>query len=213
MKRILNYPGSKWRSAQFIINQFPNHKAYLEPYFGSGAVFFNKSKVTLETINDVDGRLINLFDQIRNRPAELSFLVKMTPYSREEYERSQEVSIDKLEDARRMLVRCWFAIGGKTNAMVGWRRNISWNGPYNTYDWNNIPAIILEAAERLKEAQIENKDAVELIKEMNDVDTLIYADPPYLRETRVSNHYENEMSEYEHTEMLEALRAHKGPVL
>ncbi|MGG5375994.1 hypothetical protein IGI57_002501 [Enterococcus sp. DIV0213j] len=66
MKRILNYPGSKWRMADLIVENMPAHKSYLEPYFGSGAVFFSKPKDVLETINDYDGRLVNFFRVTRD---------------------------------------------------------------------------------------------------------------------------------------------------
>lgn len=68
MKRILNYPGSKWKLADLIVSNMPNHKSYLEPFAGSCAVFMNKQKVILETINDLDGRLVNLFKIMRNQP-------------------------------------------------------------------------------------------------------------------------------------------------
>ncbi|MGF2130893.1 DNA adenine methylase [Lactococcus lactis] len=213
MKRILNYPGSKWGSAEFIIDLMPAHKSYLELFAGSLAVFFNKPKDVLETVNDIDGRLVNLWKVMRDRPEELKRASHMTLYSREEYDQSKEISEDSLEDARRMLVRCWFAVGGKTNADVGFKRNISWNGPYNTYEWSDMPERIQQAAERLKQAQIERKDATVLLKEMNDKDTLIYADPPYLNETRKSKHYSNEMSNEQHLELLRALKKHKGPVI
>lgn len=213
MKRVLNYPGSKWGSAELIIDLMPEHKSYLELFAGSLAVFFNKSKDTLETVNDIDGRLVNLWKVMRDRPEELQRAVHMTLYSREEYEISKEISDNELEDARRMLVRCWFAVGGKTNADVGFRRNISWNGPYNTYEWSTMPMRIQQAADRLKNAQIERKDAVVLLKEMNDKDTLVYADPPYLHETRKSKHYTNEMDHTQHVELLKALKNHKGPVI
>ncbi|MGY0168425.1 DNA adenine methylase [Lactococcus petauri] len=213
MKRVLNYPGSKWGSAELIIDLMPEHKSYLELFAGSLAVFFNKSKDTLETVNDIDGRLVNLWKIMRDRSEELQRAVHMTLYSREEYEISKEISENELEDARRMLVRCWFAVGGKTNADVGFRRNISWNGPYNTYEWSTMPIRIQQAADRLKNAQIERKDAVVLLKEMNDKDTLVYADPPYLHETRKSKHYTNEMDKTQHVELLKALKKHKGPVI
>jgi site-specific DNA-adenine methylase len=40
MKTILRWPGAKWRIADWIIRQFPTHDVYVEPFFGSGAVFF-----------------------------------------------------------------------------------------------------------------------------------------------------------------------------
>ncbi|HDU3202565.1 TPA: DNA adenine methylase, partial [Listeria monocytogenes] len=116
MKRILNYPGSKWSLADLIIDNMPKHKSYLEPFCGSCAVFMNKQKATLETINDLDGRLVNLFKAMRDNPEKLQYLIMHTLYSREEYMLSQEITSDSLEDARRMAVRLWFAVGGKTNA-------------------------------------------------------------------------------------------------
>ena len=61
MKAILKYPGAKWRIADWIISYFPNHKVYLEPFFRSGAVFFKKTPAYIETINDRDGDIVNLF--------------------------------------------------------------------------------------------------------------------------------------------------------
>lgn len=213
MKRVLNYPGSKWGMANWIIEHMPKHEVYLEPFFGSGAVFFNKSKVVVETINDIDERLVNLFTQIRNNPHELAELTRYTLYSRKEYELSQEKSGDNLEDARRMLVRCWMAIGGKTNSTVGWRRNVSENGPYNTYEWNDMEKRIFAAADRLKDAQIECKDAIQLIQEYNRSNVLVYVDPPYVHSTRQSKHYASEFSNEQHIKLLDLLKKHEGPVL
>lgn len=199
--------------AKEIIHLMPPHKAYLEPFAGSMAVFLNKPKAILETVNDIDGRLINLFRQMRENPNELARLVYYTLYAREEYKSASTVSNDELEDARRMLVRCWMGVGGKTNAEVGFRRNIHWNGPYNTFEWNDLPNRIFEVSKRLKDAQIENKDAVQLIAESNQKDILIYCDPPYTDDTRVSKHYQHEMTIEQHNTLLQTLKAHSGPVI
>ncbi|MBU5308412.1 DNA adenine methylase [Clostridioides mangenotii] len=37
--KVLKWTGSKWRMASKIISLMPDHKCYIEPYFGSGAVF------------------------------------------------------------------------------------------------------------------------------------------------------------------------------
>jgi DNA adenine methylase len=76
--------------AEWIISFMPPHQTYLEPYFGSGAVFFSKEPSPLETINDIDGDVVNLFRVIRDRPEELARLVYWTPYSREEYYNSYQ---------------------------------------------------------------------------------------------------------------------------
>lgn len=72
--------------------------------------------------------------------------------------------------------------------------------------WNYLPATIMECVERLKQAQIENNDTVELIRRYNDKDTLIYCDPPYLPSLRKRSIYACEMNEQKHIDLLHALK-------
>lgn len=100
--RILHYPGSKWSMASWIISHMPEHKTYLEPFFGSGAVFFNKVPSQIETINDLDSSVVNLFKVIRDNPQKLGQAIEWTPLSREEYYSSYEFDTgNEIEDARR----------------------------------------------------------------------------------------------------------------
>lgn len=111
--RILHYPGSKWSMADWIISHMPSHETYLEPFFGSGAVLFSKKRSKLETINDIDDDVVNIFRIIRERPDELAYAIRFTPHSREEYYQSYEYSEDDLERARRLIVRLWQGRGGE----------------------------------------------------------------------------------------------------
>ena len=79
--------------------------------------------------------------------------------------------------------------------------------------WGNLPERICAIANRLKDTQIENMDAVKLIRKYNDPRCLIYADPPYLTETRCQKIYAEEMTDEQHIALLEALQAHRGPVV
>lgn len=122
MKPVLKYPGAKWKLASWIIGHMPQHTAYLEPFFGSGAVFFNKPASKVETINDIDGQVINFFRQLREHPAELTRLLELTPWSRGEYFLSWEKPTGiPLEDARRFMVKCWQAFGARLDYRSGWR--------------------------------------------------------------------------------------------
>ncbi|MEN2765748.1 DNA adenine methylase [Ornithinibacillus xuwenensis] len=216
MKRILNYVGSKWNMAKWIIQQMPEHNVYLEPFFGSGAVLFNKPAVGIETVNDIDGNIVNLFKVIRENPTELAQAVEFTPYSREEYYLSFDLLKQELSDverARIFLIRCWMARGGKTSDRTGWRHNIDIATVNALPDWNTLPGTILEATKRLKEVQIENQDAITLVERYNREDCLIYADPPYVLSTRTKRHYAHEMNNEQHIQLLKSLKEHKGYVL
>lgn len=101
MNPMLKYPGSKWRISDWIISFFPKHEVYLEPFFGSGAVFFNKEPSYLETINDLNSDIVNLFEVCRKYPEQLATAINLTPFSREEFARCYEYSDNVVEQARR----------------------------------------------------------------------------------------------------------------
>ena len=58
---ILRRLGNKQHIAEKIIKYFPQHKYYVEPFFGSGGMFFNKPKSPFNVVNDLDSDVSNLF--------------------------------------------------------------------------------------------------------------------------------------------------------
>lgn len=213
--KILNYPGAKWRIADWIISHFPEHKTYVEPYAGSAAIFFRKEPSRIETINDIDCEVINLFECIRKDSEKLAFLVMNTPFSRYEYESSDSESGDDFERARKLLVRSWQSFGYRTNEMTGWKNDIIGREyAYAVKHWNRLPEVIFKIVDRLKQAQIECRPAIEVIKKYNRPGVLIYADPPYLINTRNRKQYKHEMTEQqEHIDLLNVLNQHQGSVI
>lgn len=214
MKAILKYPGAKWRIAEWIISHFPEHKVYCEPFFGSGAVFFKKQPSYIETINDRDGNIVNLFEVCRKFPEELSAAINMTPFAREEFANCYEMNVaDHIERARRTLVRFHQSFGTSNSSKNSWRNVQTYGGPRCATMWNYLPETIIQCCERLKEAQIENIDGIELIKRYDDKDTLIYCDPPYLQSLRKRNMYAFEMNDKEHINLLMALKESNSMVV
>lgn len=106
MNAILNYPGAKWGLAQTIVELMPKHRSYLEPFFGSGAVLFNKPPSAIETINDIDGDIVNFFTVLRECPQELAEKIALTPYSREVFDDAHENrGTDAFDKAYRFAIR------------------------------------------------------------------------------------------------------------
>lgn len=220
MNPILKYPGAKWRIAEWIVDQMPAHVGYVEPFFGSGAVFFNKPKSRIETISDLDGSIVRFFKTCREHPDELAYALSLTPWSREEFLQSDfcDEKTDDIEAARQFAVRCWQTFGARTHCKTGWRNTTARSsnpGPDNPKLWKRLPEIVQQVANRLLDAQIENRPALEVIAHNNGADILIYADPPYVKETRTLNgdQYRCEMTDSDHEELLRALLNHRGMVM
>lgn len=223
MRAVFRYPGSKWSIAEWIISHFPEgyeKMVYLEPFLGSGAVFFNKQPGAVETINDLDDDVVNLFQILRERPEDLKRALWLTPYSREEYDRAFEPCEDSLEQARRFMVRTTQAIGAKLgHGKCGWRNHKQMKIGGTACKWAGITETIDEAAARLKGGtknivQIEKMDALRLIERYNTPDALIYIDPPYVRSTRKSGAlYVHEMTDEGQKRLLGLIASSKAKII
>ena len=219
MKAVVKYPGAKWYLAERIISYIPPHHSYLEPFFGSGAVLFKKPRSHIETVNDLDSAVVNLFRCIREDPERLAREIYFTPYSREVHIASYQDGIpeDPFAYAIQFLVKCNQGYGFRTNEIrVGWKNDIAARErAYAAKYWTELPEIILETAERLRGVQIECRPALEVIQRFNFPNVLIYADPPYVLSARSGGkkQYKYEMTDSDHLALLEALKAHRGPVI
>ena len=216
---VIKYPGAKWGVAPWVISHFPEHRSYLEPFFGSGAVLFTKSRSAIETVNDIDGDVVNLFDWLRKDPARLAHAIRFTPYARDEYDRAWAAQYTETDNFRRAVnfyIRMMMGHGFRTTGeKVGWKNDVQGReAAYAAKCWAKTPEVIIQAAERLRGVQIENRPAVELIRRFNYQNVLIYADPPYMLGTRQDRkQYRHEMTDDDHMELLEAIKAHRGPAI
>jgi len=214
MNAILKYPGAKWQMASWIISLFPSHDTYVEPFFGSGAVFFQKPLAKMTTINDLDEDIYNFFKICRDQPEELQRLLARTPWSRKEQKLAFEPTIEPLERARRFAIRCHQTIGQPHHKTSGWRIQLQ-SGDSRIQRWIELPGIVPVICEKLRQAHIECRPAVSVIKQSNFPNVLIYADPPYVMSTiKTSGYmYSHNMTDKEHEELIVALKAHSGYVL
>lgn len=214
----LSYVGSKWKLAEWIIQAMPPHEHYVEPFAGSGAVFFRKHRSNVETLNDLDGELVNFFQVLRTQTDALLRAIELTPYARAEYELSLQPAPveDTLERARRFYVAVWQSFGSALINRSGWRRQTKSRHRINFPDtWKRLDGLMAAAA-RLKDAQIESRPALEIIRDYDSPETLFYVDPPYVLDSRAGGghkRYRHEMTDEDHRELAGALHSIQGMAL
>ena len=99
MKALFGYIGGKTRISPQIINNMIDHEIYVEPFFGSGAVFFKKGykKVTnsdnyREVIGDLDYNVVNFFEQLRQNPDKIIEYLESYEYSEKMHQKSKTIN-------------------------------------------------------------------------------------------------------------------------
>lgn len=211
MKRpALDYFGGKWACADKIIGLFPTHKSFVDVFCGAASITLKKPRSKNEIINDLNGEVVNFFEILRDRNLELKLLLQKTPYSRDEYSKCREPSDDKLEQARRTVVKSWFGIGDSLDNKTGFRVSLSQGGS-TTMPWLTYVDYLHLYSERLRGIIIENLDYREVIKRYDKPETLFYLDPPYVESTRSKKHaYKFDWKDADHAELLNMLPTIKG---
>lgn len=214
---LVRYHGGKFRLAPWIIEHFPIHRVYVEPFGGGGSVLLRKQRSYAEVYNDLDSEIVNLFQVARDHGADLVRAVEMTPFAREEFKRGYLQSCDAVEKARRTLVRSFMGFGssGVSGAATGFRANSNRSGTTPAHDWVNYPEALWQVIQRMQGVVIENRDAVAVMRQHDATTTLHYVDPPYVLSTRsdARSDYRHELKDSDHRELAHALHGLAGMVV
>jgi len=220
-KIAFGWYGGKFSHLDWLLPLLPYSHHYCEPFGGSAAVLLNRQSSPVETYNDADGEVVNFFRVLREQKDKLIEAIGLTPFSREEL--SIAVSeptngLSDLERARRFFVRARQTRTGlaQTASSGRWAtcRNSSRAGMAGAVSrWLGSIDGLPKIAERLLRVQIENRPAIEIIRQYDSDGTLFYCDPPYPHESRGDrNAYGYEMSNDGHRELADVLRKAKGLV-
>lgn len=219
----IRYHGGKFRLAPWILEHFPDHRIYVEPFGGAAGVLIQKDRAYSEVYNDLDGDLVNFFRVVQN-PEQRQQLVQacvLTPYARAEFDLAWQPAADPVERARRLIIRAQMGFGsaGATKGTTGFR--IDTKREYETaqHVWAQYPASLSSLGQRLTGVMIENRPALDVIGAHDSPETLFYVDPPYVHDTRcrvsmkTARGYRHEMSDEDHVALLERLKDVQGMVL
>lgn len=223
---VLRYHGGKWKLAPWILQHFPKHGVYVEPFAGAASILMLKERVAAEVYNDLDGGVVNLFRILRSsaHAAELQRRVELTPFARDELEWAMAPAADDMEAAHKLILRSFLGRGSDAatrSCRVGFSTLLSEERSLPAQAFAKWPDSIRSFRDRLRGVVIENRPAVDVIQRFDTHNTLIYADPPYLLDTRSSmkgrsqssHGYKHDMEDEQHLELAAVLRAAKGMVL
>lgn len=208
----ITYYGGKQRLVSSILSLIPDHKLYCEPFVGGAAVFFAKEPSEMEVINDLNGEVVNFYRVCHSDFKKLEKLIQSTPHSRQVHQEAQTI----LKNASKYngIKRAW-AFWVQTNMSFsarifgGYAYERKSNGTLKRFI-NKKLAFNKEVCDRLNMVDIENNDALQVIKSRDTEGSFFYCDPPYFNSNM--GHYKG-YSEKDFKELLTVLSKIKGKFL
>lgn len=182
---LLKRPGSKNRLMPWVRQYFP-HKSYLSACVGGGSDIILKEPSKYEAANDLDGDVINFYDQFVSRFDDFLFKVSNTPYHQAVCTRAFEYSPDPFIRAFNLYVRSWMSRSLLHDSLRVVIDNVA-GGHIPPVIWGRTEHLY-EIRDRLKNVTWFQEDFLTLIERYisgrNPGELLLFVDPPYLSSTR-----------------------------
>lgn len=198
---ILRRLGNKNKIADKIIPHFPDHKIYIEPFFGAGGMFFNKPKAKYNIVNDLDSDVFNLFQVVMNQKEELEKAFYMMPIHSDllDYWKKNEET-EPIKKALRFLFLSNFTMLGIGTALISRTGNEK-----ELFTLNLNKCFDLLYGVKLFNNDF-NKFLIQMVAfrpESNEKEnSFIYCDPPYLG---TIDNYSNSFKEEDSNDLLNEL--------
>jgi len=217
---VFPYIGGKSQIADWVIDNLPAHRRYVEPFSGSASVLFSKPPSPDEVINDVDGDIVQFFVVLRERGDELAEWLRDVPYARDVHQEWARAFYDgdrpddPVERAGRFFFLRYAQTAAKYDSKSGFKAT-AFSSPAQTFE--NKRQRLREFGDRLAGVVVENKDYLEMFdiydraNSGEDVGegTVFYCDPPYIGERSGDEYYSVEGG-FDHAEFVDALGELEG---
>ncbi len=215
----LRYFGGKWKLAPWILDHFPEHSTYCEPYAGAYSVGLRKAQAQVEILNELNPDVVNYFRVLKEWPQELIAALDDSPRTHAEFEKCKRIEGDSLERARRFYLYCQMSYG---NGGGRWSSGTS-EARLRLLEKESFNHLLLLSA-RLASVEIEQRPATDAISIHDSPETLFYCDPCYVQSVRGSKdarhingaprrQYAYEMSDDDHRRLADALHGCDGMVV
>jgi len=201
MRSFLNYLGGKSRLARVVAARLPSSRCYAEVFGGAGWVLFAREPSYVEVLNDVNGRLVNLYRVVRDAPGELAEALEFLPRSRALYREFGERA--EPDDPVAAAAVYYYLVKNAFSGQVGCGFSSSkrFPGKYS------MLADFKLWARRLNKVTIENLRYEDCLRRYDAADTVFYLDPPYVGTER---YYGGDFAPADHERLRDVLEGLKG---
>lgn len=183
LKTPITYYGGKQNMLSHILPKIPQHKHYIEPFFGGGAVFWAKEPSSFEVVNDINDRLMTFYKVLKYDFEEIEKLVDETFHSRAQYRESRELYGSQKNEVTKQ-IECawsvWFQSNMSFGKIIGGGFGYDRSGSSALRLSNKKNRFTEEYQKRLKLVTIESYDVLKVIKTYDGPDSFFYLDPPYV---------------------------------
>ena len=196
------YAGGKFYARDLILPLIPKHESYCEPLCGGASIFFAKSKVKSNWLNDLDEELINCLIHIRDEPLELiNFLAGKEPSKTAHYHyKSVFKPKNELERAGR-----WYFLNRISYSGIMKKRNCFWGyGEKYSMQPKNWARHIDRCSRKLQDVKITCLDFEKVINDVSD-GTFLFVDPPYFGRDQ-DKFYNHTFALEDHTRLSQVLK-------
>lgn len=188
--------GGKRTLAPRIVAELGDHRVYWEPFCGSMAVLLVKPSCVMETVNDLNGDLVNLARVVQcprlapalyrrlRRVITSKALLDEAAAACKERGRVPATSRPDIDRAFEYFTTSWLGrngVAGTSSYNQGFSRRFTANGGHAAKRWDSAVSSIPQWRRRIRNVTVLNDDAFGLIERIDDAEGLaIYCDPPYV---------------------------------
>lgn len=204
---FLRWAGSKRSVVKTLAaNTPPAYERYIEPFVGSGALFFHLAPERA-ILSDLNCEVVNLFNQVKRSPRELHEKLVLPSRDKVTFLNIRENFGDEGDDLQRAASMLYL----NRNCFNGlYRTNKSgkFNVPYAPQRRGEYPKVedLEDCSLLLQRAEIHAGDFVQIVSQVVKKGDFVYLDPPYVKSKgRIFNEYVKGHFNHDDTDRLQGL--------